>query len=112
MTARLPAADRAVAERTKIEGYLLNPAHVSGATKARFFLGRGFRVPSWQEFATALQTHARSNPVTRVVETPWGTRYRVDCNLPTPDGSNPCIRTVWQIALDDDHPRLLTAHPL
>lgn len=109
---RLPGAECAVVEQTRVERYLLDPAHKDGGSKAKFFLARGFQTSSWQDFARALETHARSNPVTQITETRWGVRYRVDCNLPTPDGVNPCIRTVWQIAYEGDCPRLLTSHPL
>ena len=60
----------------------------------------------------ALRHHAKNNPVVRSVIFPFGTKYTLDCHLPTPDQSNPCIRTVWEIRPDDERPRLITAHPL
>lgn len=109
---KLPGADRAYVEPGKIQDYLLQTEHPQGASKAKFFAARGFAVTDWQVLATALVAQGRSNPVTRTTLTGWGTRYQVDCHCPTPDGTNPCIRTVWEIRDKNAAPRLLTAHPL
>lgn len=111
MSGRLPGADLAIVEQKKIDSYLLNTSHPDGGSKAKFFLARGFTLLLWQEFAEALIAQGKENPVTRVGEDRWGVRYRVDCTCRTPDGKNPCIRTIWQVAHGDDTPRLLTAHP-
>ncbi|MBK7899060.1 MAG: hypothetical protein KA603_13330 [Azonexus sp.] len=111
METKLPVADQAQVEEGKIRDYLLNSDHADGASKARFFTARGFSLTDWGLFAAALTEQGRNNGVTRVTATEWGTRYQVDCHCPTPDGANPCIRTVWEIA-DGGSPRLLTAHPL
>ena len=84
--------------------------HPAGGPKARFFIARGFALDAWDRLQAALIAHARVNAVTRAIETEWGIRYTVECNCPTPDGRNPCIRTVWQ--MEGDAPRLLTAIPL
>jgi len=60
----------------------------------------------------ALIAQGRNNRGTKVVQTTWGMRYQVDWHCPTPDGSNPCIRSVWEIANEGLCPRLLTAYPL
>ena len=108
---RLPHAGLCRVEEKKIRDYLLNREHQQGASKASFFSARGFSLSQWQLFAQALAEHGRNNQVTRTTSTVWGTRYQVDCHCPTPDGRNPCIRTIWEIS-DDSGPRLLTAHPL
>lgn len=112
MTTKLPGVSCAFVEPRKITEYLLNPAHPQGASKARFFLARGFSLAAWATFGDALTTQGANNLVTKVTQTTYGVRYQVDCHCPTPDGTNPCIRTVWEIPLDARCPRLLTAHPL
>jgi hypothetical protein len=112
MTGKLPSVSCALVERQKITEYLLNLAHEQGASKARFFLGRGFSLATWSTFGEALVAQGANNLVTKVTQTDYGMRYQVDCHCPTPDGTNPCIRTVWEIAQDGRCPRLLTAHPL
>jgi hypothetical protein len=108
---RLPNAGLCLVEEKKIRDYLLNHQHVHGASKAGFFSARGFSLSDWPLFAQALAEQGRNNRVTRTTSTAWGTRYQVDCHCPTPDGRNPCIRTVWEVSADGA-PRLLTAHPL
>jgi filamentous hemagglutinin len=109
---KLPGADRAYVEFGKVRDYLLNAEHPQGASKAKFFAARGFVAKDWQVFASALVAQGRNNWVTRTTATEWGTRYQVDCQCPTPDGMNPCVRTVWEIAGDGGGPRLLTAPPI
>jgi hypothetical protein len=109
---KLPNAHLAKADERKLTHYLLNLAHRKGGSKAKFFLGRGFNTGDWEGFADALCHHAKNNPVSLTKPTLFGMNYSVDCHLPTPDKSNPCIRTVWEVRPDDDRPRLITAHPL
>lgn len=112
MSQHLPRSECAVVEQKKIVEYLLNPAHPDGASKAKFFLARGFGAAQWQTMQTALQAQGNRNLVTKVTLHPWGARYQVDCHCPTPDGINPCIRTIWELASASAYPRLLTALPL
>lgn len=107
---RVPRAANAVVEEKKVVSYLLNREHKEGASKAKFFLKRGFAAESWETFATALARHAQTQPVTNVESTEFGTKYNVECQLETPDELNPCILSVW-IVEDDLPPRLVTAHP-
>jgi len=107
---RLPNSAHAVVQERRVREYLLNLAHATGGAKAKFFVAYGFAADAWDLLQSSLITRARTNFVTRSVETEWGTRYTVECNCPTPDDRNPCIRTVWQ--MEFDRPRLLTAIPL
>jgi Domain of unknown function (DUF6883) len=109
-TQRLPNADRAIAEERRVREYLLNLEHTYGGPKARFFMARGFASETWERLQASLIIQGRMNTVTRSIDTEWGTRYTVECSCPTPDGRNPCIRTLWQ--MEGDAPRLLTATPL
>jgi len=108
----LPNKEQARVDEPKITGYLLKSDHPLGGPKAKFFLGRGFVVADWESMADALRHHARHNRVSRVRITPFATNYSVDCSVPTPDRSSPCIRTVWEVRADDERPRLITAYPL
>ncbi len=112
MMQKLPHGASAQVDEKKILYYLLNLSHPDGQSKARFFLARGFRLDAWDVFRAALISQGQNNTVTKVVENAWGTRYQVDCHCPTPDGANPCIRSVWQLEAGEAAPRLLTAYPL
>jgi hypothetical protein len=109
---KLPNADVALVEQAKVTGYLLNPAHRYGASKARFFAQFGFRADAWEELALALRDHGRQNEVSRVRQTRFGPRFEVAGDLAAPDGRRPRVCTVWQLDDDQTVPRLITAYPL
>jgi hypothetical protein len=94
----------------KIRLYLLNINHPVGGAKARFLLARGFSVARWQDLGAALRGHAVSNPIESEQETGFGRKVTVRCQIRTPDGSNPCIRTVCMVE-SEMPPRLVTAYP-
>ncbi|MYD64215.1 MAG: hypothetical protein F4W91_24550 [Gemmatimonadetes bacterium] len=108
---RLPNAYLSRIDRQKITDYLLSSNNPRGRTKADFFLRFGFSIDRWEDFAEALRLQAASHEVALVLETAYGPRYHVDGPIETPDGRNPRVRTVWQIDLDSDYPRFITAHP-
>ena len=108
----LPHGQHATVDREKITEYLLSVSNPRGRTKATFFLGFGFNIDQWQDFATALRLHGASHDVVKVVKTPYGSRYYVDGTIETPDGRDPQVRTVWQVDVGSDYPRLITAHPI
>ena len=109
---KLPQADALIVEREKVTGYLLNPAHRYGASKARFFAAFGFRAEGWETLAQARREHGRNHMVTKVKETGFGPRYEVESELIAPDGRRPKVRTVWQLDEGEVAPRLITAYPL
>jgi len=109
---KLPNAGNALVEDEKLAGYLLNPRHPQGVHKARF-LGRfGFALVNLNVARQALLEHGRSHEVARVAQTSFGPRYAVEGILKTPDGRDPCVRTVWQMDDGEVAPRLITAYPL
>jgi hypothetical protein len=113
MTAEpLPNAERAVVARGKVVDYLLSDTHPDGRGKARFFAVHGFSPASWEALAAALRLHAVSHPVAEAVETPFGLRYVVEGELPTPDGRAPGVRMVWFVRTGRDVPELVTAYPM
>ena len=109
---KLPNGHRALVEREKITGYLLSTVDSTDPSKPDFFLRFGFSADNWQAFAEALILQGASHEVVRIDETIYGLRYHVHGIIETPDGRNPWIKTVWQVAAGTDFPRLITAHPL
>lgn len=106
----MPGSEQAYVEERKILEYLLNEDHAVGGSKARFFFARGFDRAFWRRFADALVGHGQLNDVVGAEATTFGVVYEVRCILRTPDGTDPCIRTVW-IAHEEAPPRLVTAYP-
>jgi len=109
---KLPNAKQAVVEHEKIIGYLLNPQHRFGASKARFLAQFGFRPEEWTVLADALREHGRRYEVSKMKETGFGPRYEVEGELLCPDGRQPRVRTVWQMDKGQIAPRLITAYPV
>ena len=109
---KLPNAQLAIVEREKLTGYLLNPEHRFGASKARFFLEFGFALEAWERLAAELRAHAQAHDVARWRETGFGPRYEVEGEMTAPDGRRPRVRTVWQMDKGQIAPRLITAYPL
>ena len=109
---QLPNAALAIVAEAKIVRYLLSPVHPRGGSKARYFLGYGFRTVSWNEFADAIRALAASNPVSSRVESAGKMRYVVEGLLHTPSGRQARVRTVWVIEGKATVPRFITAYPL
>ncbi len=109
---KLPNPNQLQVDREKIVDYLLSLTHPDGQTKAEFFRRFGFRREQWEVFAMALREHGISHPISKIVESPHGTRYSVDGEIASPDGRNPRVRSVWMVEAGSQSPRLITAHPL
>ncbi len=108
---KLPNAELVRVDREKVAEYLLAVDHPDGSSKARFFIGLGYRIERWEILVDALRTHGREHAIVNVVESEFGTRYTVEGELGTPDGRNPRVRTVWMVEKGSDIPRLITAYP-
>ncbi len=98
--------------RQKICGYLLRADHPEGASKAKFFLSRGFSENEWLRLAQALRDQAMSDVISEVIGGQFGTKYVVEAPVTCPDGSTPMIRSVWIASGGSANLRLVTAHPL
>ena len=111
MNDRLPNADRALVEPEKLTDYLLSLAHRDGMGKAKFFMQFGFSRAQFAKLQSSLQKHAVTQPVAEVKTTEHGVKYILECSVQSPDGRNPCIRSVWIVDAGKTVPRLVTAFP-
>lgn len=98
-------------DERKIRFYLLNPVHKRGASKAKFFLGRGFSVGDVPAMATALTRHASANWPGVVSSNDYGDRHAVVAPMLCPDGTSPRVLTVWQVEPGSVVARFVTAYP-
>ena len=108
---KLPNAAKAVVEREKVAGYLLNPAHPDNGGKAQFFLGLGFQRDDWRPLAAAFRKLVEGQSAAKSMDSPHGRKYIVDGQIETPSGKTPLLRTVWIVDRGFDTPRLVTAYP-
>jgi hypothetical protein len=109
---KLPNLDRAIVRTEKISDYLLSTVHPAGRHKARFFGLFGFSRSSPESLTRSLIEHARSNEVSAVDRTVFGTRYTIDGTVVSPDGRNPRLRVIWFIESGSETPNFVTAYPL
>lgn len=109
---KLPNYENAVVPQTKVTEYLLSLTHRDGRSKSNFFTRFGFSADSWEELAMALLRHAADQEVTRIEDSPFGTRYVVEGTLPAPDERAPVICSIWFIETGEQIPRFVTAYPL
>ncbi len=109
--ATVPGCDQATVESAKVASYLLSTAHPIGRGKAQFFMRFGFRADAPEALAQALLDHVRSNAVADARVSSYGTKYRVEGPLASPDGRNPRVSSVWMIRSGELAPRFVTAFP-
>ncbi len=100
----------AVDDIRKITEYLLNDDHIDGGPKSKFLKSFGFSQSDVDALKAALENHPVDHEVTNIIATEWGTKFIVECSIRTPDGRNPCIRTVWQQDGNRGGPRFVTAY--
>jgi hypothetical protein len=107
--AKVPNAASAVIAPSKITHYLLKWR--SKDDKSQYFMSLGFTQQKWTELRDALLRHPLDNDYVATGSGVNGVTFEVQCNLRTPDGRNPCIRSIWQIDRGTSVPKLVTAYP-
>jgi hypothetical protein len=105
--AKVPGYASASIHPDKIAKYLL--VSLPKDDKSKFMLMHGFEPNNIPEIESALLDHVTvhevvsSRPIPdwndRSGKTIAGHNYVVECVFQTPDGKNPCIRTVWTVLL-------------
>lgn len=108
---RLPNADRAVIEPSKLRAYLLSAAHPQGRFKARFFLSLGYSGMNWTRLDRDLRFQHLSAPVSGIREHEFGTTYEIRAMLKGPSGQRAGLVSVWVVRRGEDFPRFVTAYP-
>ena len=98
-------------EAQKIRSYLLNVHHPTGGSKARFFIGWGFRVDDPSIFAASLIDHARPDHHVRTTTSQWGTKHIFEGHMRAPNGITPRVRSIWNVKPGTNVAVLSTAYP-
>ena len=106
---KLPNSDKSTIPSEKITDYLLNALHPTGKDKAAFF--EKFCFKDKEILKSALLNHAVEREIHKTVDSPYGKKYELRCEIKTPDFRNPCIVSVWIVDHNDIVPRLVTAYP-
>lgn len=108
---KLPNASFAINPEQKISLYLLNESHSLGAAKAAFFKSFGFSKNAPELLVSALRLHATVHEISLWVSTLHGIKHELAGLMPSPNGSEPNVKTVWIILDGETVPRFVTAVP-
>ncbi len=108
---KLPNADNAVIAEDKLAEYLLDLGHKRGGTKAKLLHSLGYQRQHWQVLANDIRTEHCVSEVVDQRDTIWGKRFEIVAPLTGPNGDTVLFRTIWQIDLGTNRPRLITMYP-
>jgi hypothetical protein len=108
---KIPNADNAVIAEDKLRGYLLNVTHRRGGPKARLLVSMGYAPDDWQRLESDLRIRHLTAEVDQSAEGSYGTRFEIVAPLIGPTGRSVGFRSIWQIDLGTDYPRLITMYP-
>ena len=108
---RLPNADRAIIEESKLRDYLLSPEHPIGRHKARVFRRLGYSQTLWQKLEADLRAQHATQDAEPGERSPYGQKFEIRAILTGPSGSSAEIISVWIIMAGEEVPRFVTAMP-
>lgn len=105
--AKLPNGERALIPLEKLTDYCLNPDHARGKDKAHVFASvLGITRDRANELADFVRQAAVEGEVTKEDNTSFGRYYRVDWAIPSI--ADVVLRTIWEIAPEEEVPRLIS----
>lgn len=108
----IPNAENAFVDIRKLRDYTLNPTHRVGRHKARLFGALlGMSIDDAEELRDLLLQVARTHDAKIGEQDEHGQRYRIDFLL-TRRGKQAILRSVWNVRLNEDFPRLVTCYPI
>ncbi len=109
---RVPNAERAFIDISKLRDYALNPTHRVGGHKARLFASLlGMNGNDADDLRDILRTIIRTQEATLGELDEYGQRYVIDFLL-TWQQQQASVRSAWIVRSDEDFPRLVTCYPL
>jgi hypothetical protein len=108
---RLPNADKAIIEDSKLTEYILSPVHPIGRFKAAFFRGLGYTIANREAFKKQLQKLALSENISSTEKIHYGTKFIIEGEIESSTGKSVKVVTIWVILKDEDIPRFVTVYP-
>jgi hypothetical protein len=107
---KIPGAERAIVDATKVRDYLVSPEHRVGNAKARFFAQLGFTQQNWTVLQDELYRFAKQEAQLGGA-TRFGQKYMVPGTIEGPSGRVASLLVVWIVLNGEDFPRFVTAYP-
>ena len=107
---KLPNAERALVDITKLRDYSLNPEHESGGHKARVFRAAlGLTLDDGEWLRVEILRIASEGDIVVGDLGPFGQKYVIDAEL-TVNQRTAIVRTAWIIENGTDFPRLVSCY--
>jgi hypothetical protein len=110
-TVKLPFAERAIVDASKVRDYLLSSEHPVGRFKARVFGAVGYNQRDWSRLQRDLFALAMTMEVELTASDEHGRRFAGTGNLAAPNGWLLPVTTIWIIRSGEAAPRFVTAYP-
>lgn len=108
---RLPNADRAVIDPTKLHGYLLSRSHPVGRFKAAFFAALGYSAENWQRLEADLRSQHLAHEAVAGKASRYGQMYEIRATLVGRSGGSAGVVSIWFLPAGEEIPRFVTAYP-
>ena len=109
---KLPNAERAFVDISKLRDYCLSRSHPRGKNKARVFASvLGLTEADAEMLQSASQEAALREEATTTEADEYGQRFVLDFNMTTEVGTAR-IRSIWIVRTDESFPRLVTLYVL
>jgi hypothetical protein len=109
---RLPNAEQAIVDITKLRDYVLSDMHPRGRHKARVFLSAlGLTAAAGDELQNLLLQAARTGDAVEGTSDEFGTRYTIDFEI-VRSGKRARVRSSWIVPIDNGRPRMITCYVL
>jgi hypothetical protein len=108
---RLPAAERAFIDSSKIRDYLLSAEHPIGRFKAAVFRAAGYSREDWEQLHRDLLALAQTGDVSLGGTSRFGTKYLVRGRVGRVPNPSLHVISVWMVRTAEDFPRFVTAYP-
>ena len=79
--------------------------------EAKLLYSLGYDVQQWQQLVKDLRQQHLTAEVIQQRNRIWGERYEIVAPLTGPSGDTVMFRSIWQIDLGTNRPRLITMYP-
>ena len=107
---RVPNWEKAVVDKSKLQGYLLSPTHPVGQFKARYFAALGYDATDWEVLEADLIATLDSDAAD-TISSEFGAKFTIQGSIIGPIGRQATVTTVWIILSNEEAPRFVTAYP-
>lgn len=108
---KLPNREHAQISSDKLTEYIPNTEHERGGTKARLLVRVGYTKDNWERLENDIRSYHLDVEIDVIRQTLYGVRYEIRAPLQTPSGRSLMVRTIWQVDIGQQVPRLVTRIP-